>query len=730
MILCADLAASVPPERRRWLLLSLAWAAQAIAAAVFLGIPAIAPQFAAAYDLGLGEMGLAFAALMVGAGVSVLPWGMLTDSIGEPRVMATGLGMTAASLTLVAAAPAGIPVAALLALAGVGSASASAAGGRYVVRWFHPGERGLAMGIRQSALPVGAAAAALILPVVAAGLSVAAAFAALAAASAVVAAAAVAASGAGVQRVHPDELRFASGLGSARLRRVVAASVLLAIPQLSLSSFLVVFLHDDHGWPVGRAAVLLAAVQLAGAAARPLIGRSSDRHGERVGFLARLAFVELTAVLGLVVAAPIGGAALVAAVIAAGVASLCWNGVAAAAAGDLAAPGRAGTALGWQTSAVFMGGVAAPGVALIASATSWNVAFAALAVPAAAAVLLLRADRPSAALASAPPPPLTLPPPAPLPSPSPSIDEQLARALTCMSSAVSLIDVRDASERLVYVNAAFERLTGYDATEAVGRTWTFLEGPETDHSTALELREAIGSGHELRVCVRHYRQNRQPYWSETFMSPVVDAVGTVTHFIAVQKDVTARTEAERRAAHLAYHDALTGLPNRTQLHQHLALALARARRGRTSLALLFMDLDGFKLANDHHGHDAGDQVLRTMAERWIAVGRDGDVLARHGGDEFVLLMSDLAPAQAHAIAAAAAGRYVAAARLPFPLQGRADASISVSVSVSIGIALYPDDGHAASELLVAADAAMYEAKLSGGAAPVALALTRSTVGCP
>jgi diguanylate cyclase (GGDEF)-like protein/PAS domain S-box-containing protein len=295
-------------------------------------------------------------------------------------------------------------------------------------------------------------------------------------------------------------------------------------------------------------------------------------------------------------------------------------------------------------------------------------------------------------------------------NPQSSVEKLLARALSCMSSAVSLIDARD--QLVVYVNPAFERLTGYVAAEAVGRPWTLVEGPETDRATATALRDTIAGGRELRVRVRHHRQDGRPYWSETFLSPVVDDDGTPTHFIAVQKDVTAQTEAERRAAHLAYHDALTGLPNRTQAQEHLALAVARARRSETALAILFLDLDGFKPANDRHGHEAGDHVLVGLAERWLAVARAGDVLARYGGDEFVLLMTDLPPDQARSAAIAAAERYVAAAREPFTVPGHP--GVAIALTASVGIALYPSDGHSASGLLVAADAAMYAAKRGGG----------------
>jgi diguanylate cyclase (GGDEF)-like protein/PAS domain S-box-containing protein len=677
--------------RRRWFALALAWCAQAAGAAVFLGIPAIAPQFARRYGLGLPALGVALAALTLGAGVSVVPWGSLSDLIGERWVMVVGLVLAALALGVAAAVPVRTVVLGCLLVAGIGGASASAASSRTVLTWFGSSERGLAMGIRQTALPIGAAAAALGLPRLVSAWSVSGAIAALGAGCGVTAV--VVSAGMGARQRQPPatdrQRRWLAPLAQPQLRRVVAASALLAVPQLALSSYMVVFLHDRRGWTVTDAAALLAAVQVAGAGLRPVVGRWSDRRQDRIRPMWISALIAAITLLILSATSASDGGLVVSMVAAAGIATLSWNGLAALAAGELAPSGATGLALGWQTSAVFFGGaVGGPAFAALVSVTSWSIGFAALAVPAIGAGLLVR--------------------PVIRQRRAQSESELLGRALASMSASISLIDVQDPDQPIVYINAAFERLTGYPAAEVLGRPWTLSEGPETDPETAALLHAAADNGQELRINVRHHRRDGTAYWSETLMAPVYQQDGSLTHYMSVQKDITTKIEAVQRASHMAYHDALTGLPNRAQLHDDLVLAVARAQRQGTSIAVLFLDLDGFKPVNDRFGHLAGDQLLRDAAHRWRSVGRDGETLARIGGDEFVLLLTDLPPKSARHGAEIAAGRCADTLRLPFDVH--AAPGQTIEIGVSIGVAVYPDDSAAPEQLLLAADAAMYEAK--------------------
>jgi|FLYL01.1.fsa_nt_gi diguanylate cyclase (GGDEF)-like protein/PAS domain S-box-containing protein len=193
---------------------------------------------------------------------------------------------------------------------------------------------------------------------------------------------------------------------------------------------------------------------------------------------------------------------------------------------------------------------------------------------------------------------------------------------------------------------------------------------------------------------------------ETQLTPVRDpATGAVTGVIGVATDVTERRRAEETIRRMAYHDSLTGLPNRELFENNLAEALARARRKGGFLAVLFIDIDRFKLVNDSRGHAAGDRVLQGFARQLESLVREGDTLARLGGDEFVLLLPEIAgPTEAEAVAQ----RILAGVR-----SRELDSEAGVVITASIGVAVFPVDGADGEALLRQADAAMYQAKQAG-----------------
>ena len=178
-------------------------------------------------------------------------------------------------------------------------------------------------------------------------------------------------------------------------------------------------------------------------------------------------------------------------------------------------------------------------------------------------------------------------------------------------------------------------------------------------------------------------------------------------------DVTELKEAEARIAHMAFHDALTGLANRALFEESLALAIGRAQRAELWVAVLFLDLDNFKQVNDTMGHHAGDELLRQFADRLRESTRDADLVARQGGDEFLLLLSDLEADVARETAEGVAVRVERSMAAPFTVEER-----EVDSRGSIGISLYPVDATDAAGLMQYADAAMYRAKRSARGAHV------------
>ncbi|MDP3123382.1 MAG: diguanylate cyclase, partial [Thiobacillus sp.] len=205
--------------------------------------------------------------------------------------------------------------------------------------------------------------------------------------------------------------------------------------------------------------------------------------------------------------------------------------------------------------------------------------------------------------------------------------------------------------------------------------------------------------------LRWRHQNGSYRIFESNASPVFDESGTLTGFQGVDRDVTERKQAEARIEFLAHHDALTGLPNRVLLRDRFEHALATAERSRTRVAMLFLDLDNFKMVNDTLGHAAGDQLLLTVVARLADCTRDSDTMSRQGGDEFIVLLGDMPDLEA---VERIASKILAQLAEPVELNGHA-----LNAACSIGIAMYPDDGASFDTLLQKADAAMYNAKGAG-----------------
>ncbi len=260
---------------------------------------------------------------------------------------------------------------------------------------------------------------------------------------------------------------------------------------------------------------------------------------------------------------------------------------------------------------------------------------------------------------------------------------------------------------LTYVSPGFEQLTGYAAADVLGRRCSFLQGPDTDPRAVEALSHAVASGTEAYVTILNYRADGTPFWNEVALAPQRDADGRIVQYLGVQKDVSARRLAEARIHDLAYFDTLTGLANRTAMQDEMTAAFRDALLHESQLALLFIDIDDFKRINDSHGHLVGDALLQAVGQRLRSVIRDGDVLARPGGDEFLLLIK--ARDNVSELAADLAARVVSSLRDPFTLPARTPLEIRASVGVSI----YPRDAGTIEDLMRHADVAMYIAKGGG-----------------
>jgi MFS family permease len=377
-------------QNYRWLILAAGTLASTSLAAVQIGIGAIAPELRAHYGLSIGEIGVVLGATTAGMTVTLLGWGIVSDRIGERLAIVIGLVGAAVSLEVAARAKEFPALVVALVATGALGASVNSASGRAVMHWFAPHERGLALGIRQAAIPLGGFAGALALPHIVSARGVHAAFAALAVNSIVWAVLA----GLVLRERHVDEEiaeELVSPLRDLRMWILCSASGLVLAGQLAIMAFVVLFLHDARGISTAHAALVLAAVQVGGAVVRVVVGRLSDREGRRIPLFIRLsgALAIAIAAAGLLVKAPL--LVLVPVLVVAGVLGMSWNGLSFAAAAEAAGARRSGAAIGFQQTVLGVGGIAIPiAFAALVAGASWRAAFLASAACSLAGAVLLK----------------------------------------------------------------------------------------------------------------------------------------------------------------------------------------------------------------------------------------------------------------------------------------------------------------------------------------------------
>ena len=278
------------------------------------------------------------------------------------------------------------------------------------------------------------------------------------------------------------------------------------------------------------------------------------------------------------------------------------------------------------------------------------------------------------------------------------------RALHATSSGLLITRCAGSSNPIEYVNPAFERITGYKADEVIGHDPRLMAASGLDSSERDQLRSAICERREVNVVFRNRCKNGDIFWNDLTVTPVCDGTGKVTHFIGVINDVTANKKRTAHLEHEVNHDALTGLANRTLLWDRLEQAIHMAQRNKSMVAVVLVDLNGFKQINDTFGHEVGDEVLKVVAKRLQTAVRESDTVARLSGDEFVLVLVNQPSLR---FTMRMLERLRAGMAKPAMIDNQ-----EVAVGGSMGVSIFPHDGAGALELVRAADTAMYHAKAS------------------
>lgn len=284
-------------------------------------------------------------------------------------------------------------------------------------------------------------------------------------------------------------------------------------------------------------------------------------------------------------------------------------------------------------------------------------------------------------------------------------ENKMRKLSAAIEQTADSVMITDCSGFIEYVNPSFEVMTGYSRDEMTGSNPSLLKSGKQSPDFYQRLWETILAGEVFRDVIINRKKNGLLYHEEKTISPQKDANGNVTHFISTGKDVSARMEVQSQLEYLAHHDSLTGLPNRVLLQDRLDQLLARSRWSNRNIAILFLDLDRFKIINDTLGHDVGDKLLKRFSERLKLCVREGDTVARLGGDEFSIILNDVASQDD---VEPIARKILTILEEPFYIN-----SHEMFVTASIGISLFPFNGDDSKTLMKKADVAMYRSKEAG-----------------
>ncbi len=265
--------------------------------------------------------------------------------------------------------------------------------------------------------------------------------------------------------------------------------------------------------------------------------------------------------------------------------------------------------------------------------------------------------------------------------------------------------VTDSATRIISVNSSFEQITGYHRNEILGNPPNVLKSNRHDKEFYTKLWETLLREGHWQGEIWNRKKSGEIYIQRQSINIVRDAQGRITNFVSVFQDISELKLKEEQIVHMAYHDALTGLPNRLLLTDRISRNIERAKRHHARFAVLFLDLDRFKQINDTLGHNVGDDLLQIIAKRLSLICRAEDTLSRLGGDEFIILIDQF---ESDEQLLKILSRLLNVVREPAIIEEH-----HLTVSTSIGIAIYPEDGVTADILIKNADAAMYESKKSG-----------------
>ncbi|HJW73746.1 MAG TPA: diguanylate cyclase [Geothrix sp.] len=284
-------------------------------------------------------------------------------------------------------------------------------------------------------------------------------------------------------------------------------------------------------------------------------------------------------------------------------------------------------------------------------------------------------------------------------------EADLQLAASVFHNTVEGILITDADLNILSVNPAFTEITGYSAEEVSGKTPRILKSNHHDQAFYAAMWRDISATGRWQGEIWNRRKGGEVYLEWLTITKISGRVGEPVRYVSVFNDITEFRHNDDKIKHLAFHDALTDLPNRSLLMNRLDHQLAKVERDRSCLAVMFLDLDRFKVVNDSLGHDVGDGLLKLVAQRLQAQVRQADTVARLGGDEFVILLDS--PAGAEEVIQIA-NRAIAAINEPMDIRGKV-----ARIGTSIGIAMFPGHGRTPAELIKHADTAMYAAKHAG-----------------